>query len=129
MEGQLKDYHIPGAAVVVVKNGTVIYSKGYGYESIDKQKLVNPAKPLFRIDSVSKLFVWTSVVQQAEQGNLSLRLDVNSYLKNFQIPATYSEPITILNLMAHTADFEDRALGVFVRNASRPDASGPGPQI
>ena len=118
VEGQLKDYHIPGAAVSVVKGSTVIYSKGYGYESIDKQKPVNPAKTLFRIGSVSNLFVWTSVMQQAEQGNLSLRSDVNSYLKDFQIPATYSEPVTLLNLMAHTAGFEDRALGVFVRNAS-----------
>lgn len=118
VEGQLKAHHIPGAAVAVVRDGTVIYSKGYGYESIDKQKPVNPAKTLFRIGSVSKLFVWTAVMQQAEQGNLSLRSDVNSYLKDFQIPATYSEPITLLNLMAHTAGFEDRTLGVFVRNAS-----------
>jgi CubicO group peptidase (beta-lactamase class C family) len=42
-------------------------------------------------------------MQLAEQGKLDLRADVNRYL-DFQIPATYPQPITLANLRAHTAD-------------------------
>jgi CubicO group peptidase (beta-lactamase class C family) len=61
---------------------------------------------LFRIGSASKLFTWTAVMQLAEQGKLDLDADVNTYL-DFEIPATYPEPITMKHLMSHTPGFED----------------------
>ena len=59
-------------------------------------------------------------MQLAEEGRLDLDANINVYLKEFQIPATYSEPITFRDLMAHTPGFEDLAIGgrVFVRDAS-----------
>jgi CubicO group peptidase (beta-lactamase class C family) len=62
----------------------------------------------------------TAAMQLAEEGRLDLDADINVYLKEFQIPATYSKPITFKDLMAHTPGFEDLGIGgrVFVRNAS-----------
>lgn len=117
---QLKAHHIPGATVAVVKDGQVIFAKGYGYADIDERKQVAGNQTLFRVGSVSKLFIWTAVMQLAEQGKLDLDADVNIYLKDFQIPSTYSRPITLKNLMSHTAGFEDLAIGgrVFVRSST-----------
>ncbi len=104
--------HFPGAVVVVVKDGQVFFSKGYGYANIAEQLPVSPDRTLFRIGSTSKLFVWTSVMQLVEQGKIDLEADINTYL-DFQIPATYPEPITMKNLMTHTPGFEESNLGLF----------------
>lgn len=116
----LSAHHIPGTTVAVVEDGRVILAKGYGYSDIDKRKNVSANQTLFRIGSVSKLFIWTAAMQLAEEGRLDLDADINIYLKDFQVPATYAEPITFKDLMAHTPGFEDLAIGgrLFVKNAS-----------
>ena len=103
---QLADEHIAGAAVAVVKDGQLFVVKGYGLANIADQKPVVAEQTLFRTDSVGKLFVWTAVMQLAEQGKLDLDADINTYL-DFQIPATYPAPITLKHLMSHSAGFED----------------------
>src|SRR5512142_2226263 len=87
MSAQMNEHHVPGAVVVVVKDGKVLFSKGYGYADLAARTPVDPEKTLFRPGSVSKLFVWTAVMQLVEQGKLSLDADVNEYL-DFKIPAT-----------------------------------------
>ncbi|WP_440945255.1 serine hydrolase domain-containing protein [Methanosarcina sp. T3] len=120
VNAQLNANHIPGATVAVVKDGQIIFAKGYGYADIDKRQPVVGNQTLFRVGSVSKLFVWTAVMQLAEQGKLDLDADVNTYLKDFQVPSTYSRPITLKNLMSHTSGFEDLAISgrFFVHNST-----------
>src|SRR3954467_8192485 len=77
---------IPGAVVVVVKDGQVLTERGYGYADVAKKTKVDPATTLFRPGSVSKLFTWTAVMQQVEQGKVDLNADVNNYI-DFKIPA------------------------------------------
>jgi CubicO group peptidase (beta-lactamase class C family) len=52
-------------------------------------------------------------MQLVEQGKIDLAADINTYLSRFQIPATYPQPITMLDLMAHTPGFEDRPDNLF----------------
>ncbi|MFN8492737.1 MAG: serine hydrolase domain-containing protein [Caldilineaceae bacterium] len=111
---QLAIYHIPGATVSVVQNGKLVFTQGYGYADVARQTPVVADKTLFRPGSISKLFVWTAVMQLVEQGKLDLNADVNTYLKDFKIPATYPQPITLANLMTHTPGFEDQGLELFV---------------
>ncbi len=108
--------HIAGVSLAVVKDGEVFFSHGYGYADVEKHIAVDPATTLFRIASVSKLFTWTAVMQLVEQGKLDLDADVNTYL-DFEIPATYPEPITLKHLLTHTPGFEDRFYGVNVKSA------------
>ena len=115
---QLADDHIPGATVSVVKDGRLFFAKGYGDADRQHGKLVNAQTTLFRIGSVSKLFTWTAVMQLAEQGKVNLHADVNTYLKTFHIPATYPEPITLADLLTHSAGFEDRGTGISARTTS-----------
>jgi CubicO group peptidase (beta-lactamase class C family) len=113
MAAEMSENHVPGAVVVVVRDGKVLFSKGYGYADLAARTPVDPEKTLFRPGSVSKLFVWTSVMQLVEQGKLALDADVNDYL-DFKIPATYPEPITLKTLMSHTPGFEDKGEDLFV---------------
>ncbi len=108
---QLDKYHIAGATISIVQGGKIQLSKGYGYANVADRTPVSPHETIFRIGSTSKLFTWTAVMQLAEQGKIDLEADVNTYLPDFQIPATFPEPITMLNLMSHTAGFEERATG------------------
>ncbi|MFX0065498.1 MAG: serine hydrolase domain-containing protein, partial [Candidatus Hermodarchaeota archaeon] len=111
MNEHLESYKIPGATVAVVKNDTILLTKGYGLADIAQHKPVVANQTMFRIASVSKLFTWTAVMQLWEQGKVDLNEDVNSYLTAFQLPATYSEPITLNHLMTHSAGFEDQFIG------------------
>jgi len=113
---EMNEKYIPGAVVVVVKDGEVLYAKGYGYADLTTHTPVDPAVTLFRPGSVSKLFVWTSVMQMVEQGKLSLDTDVNEYL-DFSIPATYPEPITLKTLLSHTPGFEENDAELFKNSA------------
>jgi len=97
---------IAGAVVVVVKDGKILFSRGYGYSDAEKKRPVSPEETQFRVGSVSKLFTWTSVMQLQEQGKIDLDHDVNDYI-DFHIPATFARPITMRNLMTHTPGFEE----------------------
>jgi CubicO group peptidase (beta-lactamase class C family)/uncharacterized Tic20 family protein len=98
---------VAGAVVVVVKDGQVLFEKGYGYADVKAQKPVDPKLTLFRPGSVSKLFTWTAVMQQVEQGKIDLDADVNRYL-DFKIPERDGKPVTMRNIMTHTAGFEEQ---------------------
>jgi CubicO group peptidase (beta-lactamase class C family) len=97
---------IAGAVVVVVRGDEVVLQKGYGYSDVAAREPVDPAATLFRPGSVSKLLTWTAVMQQVEAGRLDLDADVNRYLE-FEIPPFEGEPITLRDIMTHTAGFEE----------------------
>ncbi len=115
LASQIASDRAVGATVTIVRDGGVVLSKGYGEADRDTHKKVAP-DTLFRIGSVSKVFVWVAVMQQVAAGRLDLNTDVNTYLKDLQIPETFPAPITLTHLMTHTAGFEDKPIiGLFAR--------------
>jgi CubicO group peptidase (beta-lactamase class C family) len=114
---QLQNRNIAGAVVSVVKDGQVLFQKGYGYADFEAKKPVLPDQTLFRPGSISKLFTATAVMQLVEQGKLDLDRDVNDYL-DFAIPKTYPEPVTLRQLLTHTAGFEETLKNLFVAHES-----------
>ena len=114
---QLRNRNIAGAVVSVVKDGQVLFQKGYGYADFEAKKPVLPDQTLFRPGSISKLFTATAVMQLVEQGKLDLDRDVNDYL-DFAIPKTYAEPVTLRQLLTHTAGFEETLKNLFVAHES-----------
>jgi len=91
-------------------------AKGYGFADVQKKEPVSPETTLFRPGSISKLFTWTAVMQQVEQGKLDLDRDVNDYL-DFKIPPAFGKPITLRNIMTHSTGFEETAKDLFVGSA------------
>jgi CubicO group peptidase (beta-lactamase class C family) len=104
---------VAGAVVAVVKDGKILFAKGYGYADVAHQRPIVPESTLFRVGSISKLFTWTAVMQQVEQGKLDLDKDVNTYL-DFTIPPAFGAPITLRDLMTHRGGFEETIKQLFV---------------
>ena len=110
---QIEKADIAGAVVAVVKDGKVLFEKGYGYSDVEKKTPVSPQDTLFRPGSISKTFTWTAVMQQVEQGKLNLDADVNQYL-DFKIPPTFGKPTTLRDIMTHRSGFEETIKDLFV---------------
>src|SRR6185503_5682194 len=72
----------PGAAVIVVREGRVVFRKGYGLANLE---LGAPMRPemVFEIGSVTKQFTATAILMLAEQGKLSLDEDIRTYLPDY----------------------------------------------
>lgn len=102
----LKSGDIAGAVVVVVKDGGVLYEKGFGYADVAAKVPMDAKTTMMRIGSTSKLFTWTAVMQLVQQGKLDLDRNVNDYL-DFTVPETFGKPITLRDLMNHRAGFEE----------------------
>jgi CubicO group peptidase (beta-lactamase class C family) len=110
---------IAGAVVAVVKDGQIVTERGFGYADVEKRTPVDPKLTLFRPGSVSKLFTWTAVMQQVEQGKIDLDADVNQYL-DFKVPARDGKPVTMRELMQHVAGFEEQAKGIMSEDPKSP---------
>lgn len=108
----LHEYHIPGAVFLFVKDGRVFFQKGYGYANLEKKIPFDPERTVVRVASNSKLYTATAVMQLVEKGRIRLDADVNTYLKDMRIPNTYPCPITMWNLLTHTAGFDEKNLGM-----------------
>ena len=115
---ELERADIAGATLAIVKDDALLFAKGYGFADVETGKPVSADDTLFRPGSISKLFVWTSVMQLVEQGRVNLDADVNGYL-DFQIPATHPQPITLRHIMTHTPGFEEYLLDLFVDDARK----------
>ncbi|MDD9888610.1 MAG: serine hydrolase [Candidatus Marinimicrobia bacterium] len=111
----MKENKSPSGTISMVYRDRIIFSKGYGYQDIEKNIPVVADKTMFRPGSVSKLFTWTAVMQLKEQGKLDLDTDVNTYLKTFKIKDTYpGEPVTLRHILTHTPGFEDGGVGYLI---------------
>jgi CubicO group peptidase (beta-lactamase class C family) len=117
---------IAGGVVVVVKNGEVLVERGYGFRDVARRLPMDPKSTVIRPGSISKLLTWTAVMQQVERGRLDLDVDINRYL-DFKIPAREGKPVTLRQIMTHTAGFEESlrdlggqeppaALGAYLRS-------------
>jgi len=113
---------IAGAVIAVVKDGKVIFEKGYGYADVKTKRPVIPDQTLFRPGSISKLFTWTSVMQLVEQGKLDLDRDVNDYL-DFKVEPAFGQPITLRNIMTHTPGFEEAIKDLIVEDQKQANVS------
>lgn len=122
VQQQLAQDDIAGATLVVVKDGKILFSKGYGFSDVASKKPVLPNETLFRPGSISKLFTWTSVMQLFEQGKLDLDKDVNEYL-DFKIPDAFGKPITLKNILTHTPGFEEQIKDLISFGVESPNLS------
>lgn len=111
----LRQSGVPGAVVVIVKDGQVLLEKGYGVANAATGAPVDPQRTLMRGGSVSKLFTWTAVMQLVEQGKLDLDADLNTYL-DFKIPPFEGRPVTMRNIMTHTGGFEEARRGIVTQD-------------
>lgn len=95
----------PGAAVAVVKDGKVIFQKGYGMADLEHNISIT-AQTVFNIASVSKQFTAFATYLLAGEGSISLEDDIRKYIP--ELP-DYGTVIRIKHLLAHTSGLRDQA--------------------
>ena len=93
----------PGCALGVVRDGKLIYARGYGYANLEYNIPLSP-KSILDIGSTSKQFTASSIVLLAQQGKLSLEDDIRKFIP--ELP-DYGKKITIRQLLNHTSGLRD----------------------
>src|SRR5210317_1211520 len=93
----------PGAALGIVRDGELVYAKGYGSADLEHDVLITP-ETVFYIGSVSKQFVTFCILLLEEQGKLDLDDRIQQYLPDFP---EYDAPLTIRHFIHHTSGVRD----------------------
>ncbi|MFP3591169.1 serine hydrolase domain-containing protein [Chryseobacterium sp. SIMBA_038] len=93
-----------GVAVGIVKDGKLIFKKGYGTANLEYDIPITP-KTIFNVGSVSKQFTTFSIYLLEKQGKISLDDDVRKYIPELPI---YEKTITIRHLCSHTSGLKDQ---------------------
>jgi len=99
VRGELETQKVPGVAVGVVMNGSVIVAKGYGEANVEHHVPVSP-QTIFQSGSIGKQFTAVVVMLEVEDGKLGLDDSVTKYLAD--APPSW-RPITIRHLLTHTS--------------------------
>ena len=94
----------PGCALAVMKDGRILYKRGYGMADLDHDVVINPAS-MFHVASVSKQFTAASILLLAQEGKLSLDDEVRKHIP--ELP-DFGERITIRHLIHHTSGLRDQ---------------------
>ena len=101
VEAKRKELHVPGAALIIVKDDKILYQKGFGLRNVERKLPVTP-DTLFAIGSCSKAFTGMTVMMSAEDGKLALKDPPRKYLPYFKLSDPDADKqITIGDLLCH----------------------------
>lgn len=116
----MADYQAVGAAVAVVKDDNIVYSRSFGWKDSATREPLEPTD-LFRIASISKSFTATGILQLVEAGKLSLKDDVGDLI-GFRVrnPNFPDSVITLEMVLSHRSGISDKN-GYFTLDALHPD--------
>lgn len=95
--------NVPGCALGVMKDGKLIYSRGYGVANFEYNIPISDSS-VFRIGSTSKQFTAACIILLAQQGKLDLDNTLDKYYPDFP---DYAKKITIRHLLHHTSGIRD----------------------
>ncbi len=119
VEARRKELGIPGMSLVIVKDGEVIYTKGFGYKDFEKKIAVTPDTQ-FAIGSATKAFTGLSVLMSQDEGKLSIDDNPKKYLPYFKMsdPDT-DKNITIRDLLSHSSGLNRTDLAMITGKLNR----------
>jgi CubicO group peptidase (beta-lactamase class C family) len=117
----LEEWHVPGAAIAIVRNDSVIYAKGYGVREIGKPEPVD-AKTIFAIGSNTKAFTAAALEMLVDEGKVNLDAPVASYIPGFRLADPIaSEQVVVRDLLAHRTGVARNELAWYGSSATRDD--------
>jgi len=102
----LQQRDFPGFAIGVVKNGKLIYARGFGVAKLGGNTPVT-SKSLFHMASVTKTFVATAIMQLVDKGKIDLEAPLVRYLPYFRLDDERYRTITIRQMLSHTSGIPD----------------------
>ena len=99
-------HRLPGMAIGVVKDGEVIYARGFGEASRGSGRPITTAS-IFHMASVSKPFTATAVMPLVEAGKMDLDAPLTKYLPYFRLDDDRYETVTVRQVLTHTSGIPD----------------------
>ncbi|MEO5622327.1 MAG: serine hydrolase domain-containing protein, partial [Dokdonella sp.] len=115
---EVRSGHVAGAAVAVLRNGRLVFARGYGRANIE---LGNPvtARTVFRIGSLTKQFTAAGILLLAEQGKLKVDDKLSLYLPDFP----RANEVTLRDLLNHTSGIHNFTEGPVIDKISTSGAT------
>jgi len=118
---RMADLHVPGVSIAVVHNGVIEWARGYGVAELGGTPV--SAETIFQAGSISKPIATLAALHLVQEGKLSLDSDVNATLTSWKIPpssAAQGKPVTLRELLTHTAGFTVHGFPGYAENAPVP---------
>ncbi len=110
IEALMNEFSIPGVAISVVKEGELVYTKGYGVTTLDSNVPVTP-QTVFLLSSIAKTMTSIAIMQLVAQGKIDLDALIIDYLPYFKLADERYSTITIRHLLTHTAGLPEYDYG------------------
>ena len=106
IQSAMKEWKMPGFAVAIVKNDSIVFAKGYGVKDIRTNEPVNE-NTLFMIASCTKAFTTAALSILVDQGKIKWEDPVTKYLPDFQMYDTWvTKHMMIKDLVTHRSGLE-----------------------
>ena len=121
LNDQMQPNGVPGYAMCVVKDGSQVYSKGFGVAELGADQPVTP-QSVFAIASTTKSFTGVALMQLVEQGKVDLDKPVTAYLPYFEMADPRYKDITVRMLASHTSGLTDEAVTATLPESAEPTA-------
>jgi CubicO group peptidase (beta-lactamase class C family) len=119
VEKRRQELGIPGMSLVIVKDGQIIFIKGFGYKDLENKIPVTPDTQ-FAIGSITKSFTGLSVLMSADEGKLALEDSPKKYLTYFKMKDVETDKnITIRDLMDHSSGLNRTDLAMLTGKLNR----------
>jgi D-alanyl-D-alanine carboxypeptidase len=103
IKSQMETRHIPGLALLVVRDGKIVKAQGYGFANLELQAPVKP-ETVFQSGSVGKQFTAMAVMMLVEEGKLTLDDPLTKFFP--EAPAAWQK-VKVRHLLSHTGGFGD----------------------
>lgn len=117
LEAVFKAESIPGAAVVLIENGQIVFEKGYGYADVARRIPATAHTP-FRAGSIAKGLTAIGVMVEVEHGRLSLDAPLHAIAPEirFTNPWEATDPVRLVHLLEHTTGWPDISIQVLSKD-------------
>jgi len=97
----MKDWKVPGMAIAIVRNDSVVFAKGYGVRKLGDPTPVDP-RTVFAIGSASKAFTTAAIAMLVDDGKMKWDAPVTAYLPGFQMYDLYAtRDLTVRDVLSH----------------------------
>jgi CubicO group peptidase (beta-lactamase class C family) len=117
----MKEFKVPGIAIAIVKNDSIVYAKGYGTRTLGQNQPVDD-NTIFAIGSASKAFTTAIIAMAVDEGKMKWNEKVTAYLPNLQLYDSYaSRDLTIRDAVSHRSGLARGDLAWYLAGFSREE--------
>lgn len=122
LEARMKETHIMGLSIAVIKDYKIQWAKGYGWADVESKRMVD-INTRFQAASISKSLNSMGQLKLVQQGKIDGEADINNYLKSWKFPydsLTGIKKINLFQLLSHTAGLDIHGFPGYNRTDALP---------